>query len=137
MLAMKIHVQLTRYAVVGLASNAAGYLLYLLITSLGMGHKTAMTLLYVSGVLLTFIFNKSWSFNHDGAMHGALVRYIAAYAFGYVLNLAGLMLMADHWGLPHQWVQGGMIFVVAGTLFLLHRYWVFAGGGIEAAKRVT
>jgi len=123
---MKIHIQLTRYAVVGLASNALGYLLYLFITTLGMGHKTAMTLLYIVGVLQTFFFNKRWSFNHNGATHTALIRYIIAYAFGYVLNLVTLVVLVDHWGLPHQWVQGVMIFVLAGMLFLLQRYWVFA-----------
>jgi putative flippase GtrA len=122
---MKWHIQLSRYALVGLASNAAGYLLYLLFTYAGMGHKTAMSLLYAVGVLQTFYFNRGWSFAHDGRVSTAFVRYVTAYALGYVFNLAMLMLLVDQWGWPHQWVQAAMIFVLAGMLFLLQRYWVF------------
>lgn len=122
---MKWHIQLSRYAVVGLASNVAGYLLYLMLTHIGMGYKSAMSLLYAVGVVQTFYFNRSWSFGHDGMISLALLRYIAAYAFGYAFNLAALLLLVDRWGWPHQWVQGVMIFFLAGMLFLLQRYWVF------------
>lgn len=123
---MKWHMQLSRYAVVGLASNAVGYLLYLLLTYAGMGHKSAMSLIYAVGVAQTFYFNRSWSFGHNGMISSAFLRYMAAYAFGYVFNLAALMMLVDSWGWPHQWVQGGMIFVLAGMLFLLQKFWVFA-----------
>jgi putative flippase GtrA len=122
---MKWHIQLSRYAVVGLTSNAVGYLLYLLLTYAGMGHKTTMTLLYAVGVAQTFYFNRRWSFSHDGQVSSAFVRYLTAYALGYVFNLAVLMILVDRWGWPHQWVQGVMIFVLAGMLFLMQRYWVF------------
>ncbi|MBS0543123.1 MAG: GtrA family protein, partial [Proteobacteria bacterium] len=59
--------QLIRYGIVGFASNAVGYLLYLAITAAGMEHKLAMTLLYAVGVAQTFVFNKRWSFGHGGA----------------------------------------------------------------------
>jgi len=119
------HQQFVRYAVVGLASNAFGYLLYLALTHLGMGHKLAMSLLYAVGVLQSFVFNKKWSFRFDGAATPALMRYASAYAVGYIVNLSALMLLVDQMGLPHQWVQGAMIVVVAVMLFLAQRYWVF------------
>lgn len=122
---LAVHKQFVRYALVGLASNAFGYLLYLALTYLGMGHKLAMSLLYGIGVLQTYFFNKKWSFRFDGAATPALVRYAAAYALGYIVNLSALMLLVDQMGLPHQWVQGAMIVVVAVMLFLAQRYWVF------------
>ena len=124
---MKIHVQFARYAVVGLASNAIGYLLYLLITRLGVGHKTAMTGLYALGVLQTFVFNRSWSFRHRGRVAAAAIRYALAYAAGYVINLVALLVLVDRWHLPHELVQGGAIVFLAVLLFLLQRYWVFRG----------
>jgi putative flippase GtrA len=129
---MNWHVQLSRYAVVGLASNAIGYLLYLLLTLSGMGPKSAMSLLYIVGVAQTFFLNRSWSFEHREKFSSALLRYIVAYAFGYVLNLAALLLLVDTWGWPHQWVQGVMIFVIAGVLFLLQRYWVFRSSKLQS-----
>ena len=122
---MLAHRQFLRYVVVGLASNAIIYAVYLVLTRLGMGPKLAMSLLYCMGVLQTFVFNKKWSFRFEGAATPALVRYATAYAAGYVVNLLALMLFVDQIGLPHQWVQGVMIVVVAVMLFLAQRYWVF------------
>ncbi len=122
---MVITTQFFRYAVIGLISNLVLYVLYLAITSLGLGHKSAMTMLYALGVMQTFIFNRKWSFEHRGVAHRALVRYMAAYVFGYLLNITVLMLLVDRLGFPHQAVQGVMILVFAMALFLLQKYWVF------------
>jgi putative flippase GtrA len=119
--------QLLRYAIVGLASNAFGYLLYLGLTSMGMGHKLAMSLLYGVGVLQTFVFNKKWAFRFQGAATPALVRYATVYIIGYFANLLALMLLVDLAGLPHQLIQGIMIFVIAIFLFLAQKYFVFSG----------
>lgn len=123
---MKWHVQLSRYAMVGLASNAIGYLLYLLFTDTGMGHKTAMSLLYAGGVAQTFYFNRSWSFAHRGIALRAFTRYVIAYALGYLFNLALLWIAVDQLQLPHQGVQAVAVVVVAASLFFMQKYWVFA-----------
>ncbi len=122
---MRIHQQFFRYALVGLVSNGALYLGYLLLTNIAVGYKTAMTFLYAVGVLQTFIFNKKWSFKHDGTTSPALLRYGVAYAFGYIINLFALLLLVDYAGLPHEVIQGIMILLLACMLFLLQKYWVF------------
>lgn len=91
-----------------------------------MGHKLAMSLLYIMGVLQTFFFNRKWSFEHQGVARHALARYVAAYVFGYLLNLVVMLLLVDQYGYPHQVVQGVMIVILAGMLFLLQKYWVFS-----------
>lgn len=118
--------QFIRYAIVGLTANLLLYLGYLGLTAVGTGHKIAMTLLYATGVLLTFIVNRSWSFSHRGMIHAAFTRYLIAYALGYLLNLSLLWLAVDLLHLPHRGVQAAAIVVVALSLFVLHRYWVFA-----------
>jgi putative flippase GtrA len=117
--------QFVRFAVVGLASNALGFGWYLLLTWLGVGPKAAMSLLFLLGTLQTFVFNKRWSFQHDGPTRPVLLRYLAVYGFGYLVNLVMLMLLVDHAGLPHAPVQGAMIIVVAMLMFLLQKFWVF------------
>lgn len=118
--------QLLRYALVGLASNSVAYLSYLLLTYFGMGHKTTMSLLYIVGVAQTFYFNRGWTFEHNGKVSSALVRYVTTYSVGYGFNLALLVVLVDRWGWPHQWVQGAAIFMVAIFLFLAQKMWVFA-----------
>lgn len=122
---MLVHQQFIRYVVVGLTSNAVIYLGYLVLTRLGMGPKLAMSLLYAVGVLQTFVFNRKWSFQFDGAVKQALIRYFIAYAAGYVINFVALMLLVDIFGMPHQVIQAMLIIVVAVFLFVAQRYWVF------------
>jgi len=122
-----LRIQGTRFIVVGLLSNSILYLLYLLATTLGLGHKTAMTLLYITGILQTFVFNKTWTFSHIGKVRTSFIRYLAAYGFGYLLNLAVLALFVDLLGYPHAVVQAIAILIVATQLFLLQKYWVFPG----------
>jgi putative flippase GtrA len=55
-----------------------------------------------------------------------LRRYIAAYAIGYIINYLALWSLVDIGGFPHQYVQGVMIFLLAGMLFIMQKYWVFA-----------
>lgn len=120
-----IHLQALRFAVVGLASNAVLYVVYLVLTGVGLGPKLAMTLVYAIGVTQTFLFNKRWTFNHVGRHDTAFLRYLTAYAGGYLVNLLVLAWLVDGLGYPHQLVQGIMILALAAALFLLQKFWVF------------
>lgn len=122
---MTVRTQFIRYVVVGLASNAVIYVVYLLLTQLGMGSKLAMSLLYGVGVLQTFVFNKKWSFHFEGSATPALLRYAAVYAVGYIIQFLALMLLVDQLGLPHQLVMGGLILFMALLLFMAQKFWVF------------
>lgn len=119
------HIQSLRFIIVGLTSNLVLYLLYLVLTALGVGHKTAMTLLYLMGTLQTFIFNKRCAFSHCGNIQKSMLRYFAAYGTCYILNLALLYTFVDGLGWSHALVQGLAILVVAMLLFLVQKYWVF------------
>ncbi len=131
--------RLARYGIVGVASNGVLYLIYLLLTANGVGPKTAMTLLYVVGILQSFFFNRAWTFGHRGNVPASLVKYASCYAFGYVFNWFMLFLLVDRIGWPHRPVQAVLILVTAMMLYLLQRQWVFArsradltpGGGVR------
>lgn len=119
--------QALRFGVVGIASNLLLYLLYLAATGVGLGHKTAMTLLFALGVLQTFVANRRWTFGHGGRVGPAFRRYAALYAFAYGINLGAMLLLVDGFGWPHQAVQAAMILLIALLLFVVQRSWVFAG----------
>lgn len=133
--------QFIRYAIVGIVSNTIGFLLYLVLTAAGMEHKLAMTILYGVGVAQTFIFNKRWSFQHNGVHGSAFVRYSIAYGLGYAINLIALIVMVDYVGYPHEIVQGVMVISLAVMLFLLQKFWVFprciekTHGSLKGEKR--
>jgi putative flippase GtrA len=114
-----------RYVVVGVASNAALYCIYLALTRFGMGPKSAMSLAYVVGVLQTFYLQRRWTFAHDGRFSVSLARYLSAYALCYLGNLATLAWFVDVLGWPHAAVQAGAIVGFALILFLLQKFWIF------------
>ena len=118
--------QLVRYALTGVIHNVGGFLLYLLATHFGADPKLAMSVLYVAGVMASFLLNRYWTFGDQSAVARSLARFLIAYLGGYLLNLGILLLFVDHLGYPHQWVQGCAIIGVAGALFLLNRYYVFS-----------
>jgi putative flippase GtrA len=117
--------QLVRYAVVGVVTNALGYLVYLGVTWVGLGPKLAVSLLYGAGVTASFLGNRRWTFRHQGDLASGGVRFVVAHATGYLLNLALLLVFVDRIGWPHQLVQAAAILVVAAYLFVLMRVFVF------------
>jgi putative flippase GtrA len=118
--------QLTRYAFVGIVSNSAGYLVYLLLTYLGLPPKVTMTLLYGIGAAIGYMGNRNVTFMHKGGLLGSGIRYFMAHCLGYCINLAILIILVDKLGYAHQWVQAIAIFVVAGFLFIAFKFSVFA-----------
>jgi putative flippase GtrA len=121
--------QAIRFGIVGLASNILLYVLYLLLTAMGVGHKAAMTMVFAAGTVQTFVINKRWTFDHQGLLRSSFVKYVSTYISAYLLNLTMLWLFVDRLGYPHQIIQGVMIFVIALILFFLQRYWVFRVSG--------
>lgn len=125
MISTKTRGQFVRYALVGLGSNVLLYLVYLTLSFLGIGHKTAMTLLYIMGIAQTFLFNKTWSFQFAGAASSAFIRYVAVYSLGYVINFLALAVLVDQANLPHKWVMAGLILFMAIFFFVVQKFWVF------------
>lgn len=119
------YTQLFRYAVTGLLTNSAGYLVYFLITLWGMGPKASITLLYCFGIALGYFGNRLWTFKDQGKVSRSLVKYVFAHLVGYAINFFILSLFVDKWGYPHQWVQGAAILIVAVFSFFMLKFFVF------------
>ncbi len=117
--------QLSRYVLVGLASNAAGYMVYLLVTYFGVAPKLAMSILYGFAATIGYVGNRNITFAHKGGLVGTGLRYAMSHFLGYLINLGILVYFVDHLGYAHQLVQAIAIFVVAGFLFVAFKLFVF------------
>ena len=117
--------RLVRYGLVGIATNAAGYLLYLLLTWIGLGPKTTMTILYAVGATAGYYGNRRLAFEYHGRISSSAMRYGVAHLCGYGLNFAVLYVLHDVLRYPHQIVQAVAILLVAGFLFLSFNFFVF------------
>lgn len=122
---MSVRTELIRYGIVGIATNAVIYVLYLALTALGMGPKVAMSLLYMVGVLQTFVFNKAWTFRYAGPGRLAFWRHVILYVVGYLIQLLLLILMVDALSWRHQCVMAGLVVLMAAFFFIGQKFWVF------------
>lgn len=117
--------QLLRFVLVGLALNVLLYLSYLGLVDRGMKPMLAMTAVYMAGIALGFLLHRHWSFSIRRVVHREWGAYVAICFAGYVVNLVVLASCVGLLGWPHAWVQGVMVFVVAGLTFALNKIWVF------------
>jgi putative flippase GtrA len=117
--------RVVRYGIVGVATNAAGYVVYLLITFAGAGPKITMSALYATGAALGFLGNRQWAFRHAGGIGKSVVLYFFFHAGGYFIDFALLSIFVDRLGYPHQLVQAVAVMVVALYLFAAFNFVVF------------
>lgn len=101
--------QILRYAVVGGLTNGGLYLAYLALIWLGLPYRWAMSAAYVAGTAAAFVGHRRWTFAHSGPAARSALRFVAAYASGYVLNLAGLSLLVEAGGMGAALAQAAMV----------------------------
>lgn len=126
--------QVIRYGIVGVLNNLLGYLIYLFVTFVGIDPKIAVTILYPASAATGYFAHFKYSFSSRRAHGSAAARYVLAHCVGYGVNVSMLYVFSDRMGFPHQAVQAAAIFLVAGILFLLFRYFVFPHSGSPAAR---
>jgi putative flippase GtrA len=112
--------------VVGAATNALGFAIYVLFTRLGVSPVLTISVFYPVHISSAFYFNKKWSFNHHGRLSTSAVRFLIAYVGCYLLNVIVLKFFNGYCGYSHLIVQAIAILVIAVLLFLTQKYWVFS-----------
>jgi putative flippase GtrA len=125
-----------RYAIVGLTLNLLGYMIYLLVTSLGVSPLTTVTIFYPLSVLAGYFAHRRYTFRHNtqGLEGTVLIRYILVYVAGYLINVALLEVLYRQMGYPHQLVQILAVFMVAGFLFIAMKLFVFRKANLVVAS---
>ncbi|MSP04108.1 MAG: GtrA family protein [Acetobacteraceae bacterium] len=126
--------QIIRYGIVGVLNNLLGYFIYLLVTYFWLDPKVAITLLYPVRATTAYFGHSKYSFSHKVTKRHDLWRYIVAHLISYGVNYLMLYILWGKFNFPHQAVQAGAIFVCAGVLFLLFKYFVFPDSSTDNAR---
>lgn len=112
------------FGIIGLASNIVLYLAYLLLTLAGVSVLLAMTLVFFTGVIFSWVLNARFTFKRSLTTASAkrmLITYSVAYSVNaFILGVAHFFLH-----LPHEVAQGAIMLVLAIALFFAQKYWVF------------
>lgn len=121
-----------KFAIVGVANNIIGYLIFVILSLSGTSAIPAMVVSYCTGMFISFFGNRSFTFGHQGRNREAILRFIVVNAVGLALNAAILWLFVDKIGFPQIPVQLLAIGCVAVFTFTLMRAWVFQNRAKES-----
>lgn len=124
-LILKWSKEFIRYAIVGAVTNVSGFLLYVLLTTLGVTPILTISLFYPIHIGSAFYLNKKWSFSHEGRISALAIRYLISYIGCYILNVAALKYFDGYLGFSHVTVQAVAVLIIIPLLFVTQKLWVF------------
>ena len=110
-----IRARFTRYAIVGLVTNLAGYGLFLLLLFADIAPVIASGITYVMMVSGSYMTNRRWTFRSQGSHARDLTRYLLAYGVGLLVAMLSMYVLA---GILHPALaQIAVIGLAAVTIF--------------------
>jgi putative flippase GtrA len=99
-----------RYLAVGIVNTIFGLgLIYTTMYLFGLGNAQANMLGYFAGILLSFVLNRRWTFQHKGPTAPAFAKFIVVTVVAYLVNLATVLFLADALGINRYLAQAAGI----------------------------
>ncbi|MBX9965089.1 MAG: GtrA family protein [Burkholderiales bacterium] len=121
-----------RYLAVGVLNTFAGLgVIFVAKAITGAGDVAANIAGYGSGLALSYILNKHWTFAHRGPSWSSLLRFVLVFALSYMLNL-GTVLLLIGMGVDSYAAQAAGTVPYAAFGYLASRSFVF---GTDARRQ--
>jgi len=118
--------RLARFVAVGLANTLFGLaIIFASKALLGLGDVASNFIGYAIGILMGFVVNKRWTFEHRGGAASAFGRYLLVLAVAYAANLATTLCAIDVLHLDPYLAQAAGVLPYALTGYLGGRLFAF------------
>ncbi len=114
-----------RFVIVGTVTNLALLGLFAALVQLGIAPVTASVAIYLIGVLVTYLINRTWSFESKRCHVIGGAGYFAVHACGIAAVAALQWVLHERFGVPSLLVQVFAMGLVAATSFTLFDRIVF------------
>jgi len=101
-----------------------GFLTYLFLTSINIDPKIAVSLIYMSFLIIGFFLHKKYSFINS-IKYPSISKFLIVHISAFLINLISIYFMVDIYGFKHQYVQVIMVILVAIYLYLMLNKVVF------------
>ena len=125
-MAHDLKTQVSRYSLVGILNTLITLLvIYGLKAGFGADDYWANATGYGVGLIGSFYLNRAYTFGHDGAMSGAAVRFLIAFAICYMINLAVVAVLVDGLGVNGYLAQPCGMVSYTISFYILLRMHVF------------
>ena len=117
-----------RFLVIGLLNTAVGMsVIFACKAWAGFGDALANATGYAVGLCVSFVLNRSWTFDFKGKNSLALVRFLWVFAIAYALNLLTVLVLIDLFGVSSYWAHVIGIIPYTTFSFVANHYFVFRG----------
>jgi putative flippase GtrA len=115
-----------RYVLVGFSNTVVGFsVIWIALRCFGLGNVIANAVGYTVGFLWSFALNRRWTFDYNGSLESALLRYLLMTAVAYGMNLLVVILAARRLNPGGLSVQIDGMLTYSVVAYVGARYFVF------------
>jgi putative flippase GtrA len=115
-----------RYVIVGVANTCVGLgVIYASMYFLRFSDTLANGVGYVVGVMVSFVLNRNWTFEHAGPVAPALVRFVGVLLVAYFANLATVLVLIEALGINRYLAQAAGVAPYTTVGYLGSRHFAF------------
>ena len=119
-------VQFIRFLIVGVANTIVGLLtIYAAKWLFAFDDVVANIIGYGTGLTVSFLLNKAWTFRHKGEILKSALRFLASFAVAYPINLGAVLFLIQELGMNSYLAQALGVPPYTVAFFLLSRYFAF------------
>lgn len=127
---MRLHLQFSAFALVGVAAAVVHYGLLIGLVQLASWRAVPATLCgYVAGGALSYALSRSHVFSTERTHADAGWRFVIVAGVGFCLTWIFMHLLVDRWSAPYLPAQVATTGLVMIWSFLAHKFWTFGGTG--------
>jgi len=121
---------LGRFSIVGIANTLVGLaVIYICMGIFGLSVQGSNAIGYATGLVVGFLLNRRWTFQHTERPGPALLRYAAVVLAAYLANLAIVVLLVDQLRQNHYIAQAAGILPYTLITYLGSKHFAFAVRG--------
>ncbi len=117
--------QLVRFLAVGVLNSAIGLALIYVAMALGADYRVANAIGYAGGILVSFVVNRGWTFDHKGDWRASLLRWLVVVGIAYLAQFVMVVWLHDIVGLDARIAQAAGVPFYTLLSFLGARYFAF------------
>lgn len=116
--------EILNYYTIGAVVNCSGYLIFLLLISVGGEHKLIASLLYILGVIASYWLNGQFVFNRSKPTNFRFFRVAIMLLGGYLLNMVLLHVFVDMYHFSAAKIQLVSIILISMYFYIVNKYYV-------------
>lgn len=116
------------FGVITTVINIASYKLFL---NMGMDYRLSAFWAFILAVAFAFFTNRKYVFAGQGVIWHEALAFLAVRVFTFLVNLAGLILLVQFFGLDKFWSQVIVNGVIIVLNYVLSKYFVFNLKNVE------